>query len=111
MKSIATLLAVVALGAGSVYAVDLTKPKHESAETFKQLDKNNDGALTIDEYKAGPAGMKDPAKAEETFKKHDKNHDGKLTQDEFASVPANHSKKDAAKAETKAETTAKPVVK
>jgi hypothetical protein len=35
------------------------------------------------EFKAGPRGKKDPAKAEEAYKKMDKDSDGKLTLDEF----------------------------
>jgi hypothetical protein len=50
---------------------------------FKKLDTNNDGELSLDEFKAGPRGQKDPAKAEEIFKKIDTNGDGKVTLEEF----------------------------
>lgn len=55
----------------------------EPAEAFKKMDSNNDGKLSLDEYKS-VVGRKDPARAEERFKKLDKNGDGALTQDEFA---------------------------
>lgn len=57
------------------------KPNPESA--FKKLDTNSDSSVSLEEFKAGPLGKKDPAKAEEVFKKRDKDSDGKLTFDEF----------------------------
>ena len=44
---------------------------------------NGDGAITLDEFKAGPVGQKNPAIAEEDFKKLDTDGDGKLTLQEF----------------------------
>ena len=52
-------------------------------EIFKKLDANNDGAVSLDEFKASPRGQKDAAKAEEIFKKMDTSNDGKLTLEEF----------------------------
>ena len=52
-------------------------------EIFKKLDANNDGVLTLDEFKAGRMGQKDPARAEQVFKEMDKNNDGKVTLEEF----------------------------
>ena len=52
-------------------------------EIFKKLDTNNDGFISLEEFKAGPRAQKDPAKAEEIFKKMDKDGDGKLTLEEF----------------------------
>jgi len=51
------------------------------AESFKALDKNGDGKLSLDEFKAGKT---DAQEAEKSFKSLDKNGDGTLTQDEFA---------------------------
>ena len=62
------------------------KPKPNFEEMFKKMDKDADGAVSLEEYKA-VAGKKDPVKAEETFKKKDKNSDGKLTIDEFKPQP------------------------
>ncbi len=57
---------------------------------FKKLDSNSDGSVSLDEFKAGPLGKKDPAKAEEIFKKRDKDSDGKLSKEEMA---GGHAKK------------------
>lgn len=52
-------------------------------EVFKKLDTNNDGSLSLDEFKASPRAQKEPDKAEAAFKKMDKDNDGKLTLEEF----------------------------
>jgi hypothetical protein len=89
MKSvILSLLLVPALA----MAADDTKPKRpgkgtekrpDPAEAFKKLDTNSDGNVSLEEFKAGPAGKRDAAKAEEVYKKMDKDSDGKLTVEEF----------------------------
>jgi N-acetylgalactosamine-6-sulfatase len=62
----------------------VAKPAEITPETrlraFKNWDKNQDGHLTLDEYRNGLA-KKDNAEAR--FKNFDQNSDGKLTQDEF----------------------------
>ncbi|HSI14479.1 MAG TPA: EF-hand domain-containing protein [Chthoniobacter sp.] len=65
-------------------AGDAAKPKRDPAEVFKKLDTNGDGKISLDEFKAGPQGKKDPAKAEEIFKKKDKDGDGFLSLEEFS---------------------------
>lgn len=57
------------------------KPKRSPEEMFKKKDKDNDGALSKDEFLAG---AKDATKAEEGFKRKDKDNDGKLSKEEFA---------------------------
>ena len=52
-------------------------------EIFKKLDTNNDGSISLEEFKAGPRAQKDPAKAEEIYKQMNKAGDGKLTLEEF----------------------------
>lgn len=100
MKSITSILAALALGTTLATAADEkpaapaggdakpaaadAKPKRDPAEVFKKLDANGDGKISLDEFKAGPAGKKDPAKAEEIFKKKDKDGDGFLTLEEFS---------------------------
>jgi hypothetical protein len=52
-------------------------------EIFKKLDANADGAISLDEFKAGPMAQKDPTKAEEHFKKIDKDANGSVNLEEF----------------------------
>jgi hypothetical protein len=108
MKSITSILAVLAIGStlaladdkpaapaggdgkpataapAAPAAGDAAKPKHDPAEVFKKLDTNGDGKISLEEFLAGPQGKKDPAKATETFKKKDKDGDGFLTLEEFS---------------------------
>ena len=94
MKSITSILAVLAVGTTLALAADekpaaagaaeAGKPKRDPAEIFKKLDANGDGKVSLEEFKAGPAGKKDPAKAEEIFKKKDTNGDGFLSLEEFS---------------------------
>ncbi len=104
MKSITSILAALALGTTLATAADEkpaapaaggdakpaagadAKPKRDPAEVFKKLDTNGDGKVSLEEFKAGPAGKKDPAKAEEIFKKKDKDGDGFLTLEEFSAA-------------------------
>jgi Ca2+-binding EF-hand superfamily protein len=106
MKLFPTIVALLALGSTATFAADEKpkgekgekgegKPKADPAEMFKKLDSNGDGSISLDEYKAGPAGKKDATKAEESFKKHDKDGDGKLSLEEFS--PAKKEGKKAAK--------------
>jgi len=57
------------------------RPKPEAV--FKKLDTNNDGALSLEEFKAGKRAQQDPTKAEGVFKQIDKNNDGQISLDEF----------------------------
>lgn len=50
-------------------------------ETYKSLDKNSDGKLILDEYKAGKP---DAQEAEKAFKALDTNADNALSQAEFS---------------------------
>ena len=59
------------------------RPHANPDEAFKKLDANSDGGITLDEFKAGPRGQKDPARAEAAYKKIDKDGDGKVTLEEF----------------------------
>jgi len=102
MKLVITTLAALAIAGTFAIAEDAKpaapeakgdKPKHEPAEVFKKMDSNNDNAVTLEEFKAGPMGKKDPAKAEEIFKRRDKDGDGKLSLEEFSAHPGK--KKDA----------------
>ena len=55
----------------------------DRAAIFKKWDKDHDGKLTFDEYKAG---LGDKPDAEQRFKSFDTNHDGTLTEEEFVNA-------------------------
>jgi hypothetical protein len=59
-------------------------------EIFKRLDANSDGAVSLDEFKAGPRAKEHPEKAEEIFKKMDKDGNGSLSLEEFKSFRPPH---------------------
>ncbi|MDX1944578.1 MAG: EF-hand domain-containing protein [Pirellulaceae bacterium] len=75
------LLVVLAFGL-CVPAFAEEKKKPDPAETFKKLDADKDGKVSLAEFKGKREGDK-ATKAEETFKKKDKNSDGFLTLEEF----------------------------
>ena len=87
MKLITSLFALALVSSFAIAADEKPaagdKPKKTAEERYKALDTNNDGSVSLDEFKAGPAGKRDAAKAEEMFKKRDKDGDGKLSIDEF----------------------------
>ena len=91
MKKLITILSALALSATFAAAADAEKKAEKKAanpeEAFKKLDTNSDGAVTLEEFKAGPAGKRDATKAETTFKRRDKDADGKLTLEEFKPAP------------------------
>ncbi len=91
MKPLVTTLSILALATTLSFAQEKPagpppaerKPRPTAEEIFKKLDTNNDGVLSLEEFKAGPMGKKDPAKAEEIYKKMDTKNDGKVTLEEF----------------------------
>jgi len=85
----ATLLVVpfaVAIAADDTPSAP-AKPKRDPAELFKAIDRDGDGFLSFEEYKASTIGQIDPSRVESVFKKKDANGDGKLTLSEFMFVP------------------------
>ena len=52
----------------------------QRAKAFARWDTNQDGLLTLDEYKAG---LKGESNLEARFNRFDKNGDGRLTREEF----------------------------
>ena len=77
---IAVLVAVCILCSGDAWAKG---GKKQGKSSFEQLDKNNDGKISLDEFKAG---AKDADRAAKQFKKFDKNGDGFLDKDEFKAL-------------------------
>jgi hypothetical protein len=103
MKSLTSILTVLAMGTLFVTAAEekgaakpeagakpaaaeAGKPKRDPGEAFKKLDTNNDGKVSLEEFKAGPAGKKDATKAEEVFGKKDKDGDKSLSLEEFSAA-------------------------
>ena len=113
MKSITSILAVVALGTTLALADDKpatpaadpaapapattptapaapeatpAKPKRDPADVFKKLNKAGDGKLTLEEFLASKHAQNDPEKAKAKFKKADKDGKGYLTVEEFSTL-------------------------
>jgi Ca2+-binding EF-hand superfamily protein len=98
MKSLTTVLATLALSTAFAVAADEKpaakpdKPKRSPEEAFKKLDANSDGAVTLEEFKAGPLAKRAPDRADAFFKSHDKDNDGKLSLEEYKTRPAKKDK-------------------
>ena len=70
-------------------AVGLAKAaarKHNPAEAFRRMDTNNDGKISIAEFRARHEGEK----AEHLFRRIDKNNDGFITIGEFEAAMEQH---------------------
>ena len=92
MKTLTSLLSVLALSASVSIAADDAKPEKPRPtpeEMFKRLDKDKDGKLSIDEYR----GKKEASEVEAKFKALDKDSDGKLSSEEFVAGAAKAPKK------------------
>lgn len=63
------------------------KPHKSPEEIFQMLDKDNDGKVTLDEFKANKKTPEQVEKAEKAFKKRDADGDGALTLEEFTAAP------------------------
>ena len=95
MKTCIYTLGALAIAASLCFGQDGQAPKapgspdgsgkkHPKPEAvFKKLDSNGDSSLSLDEFKAGPRGQKDPTKAEEIFKKIDSDSNGSVSLEEF----------------------------
>ncbi len=94
MKATITLLSAMAIATSLSFGEEPAGPpkgpggpgKHPEPEViFKKLDTNSDGAVSLDEFKAGPRAKKDPEKAAEIFKKIDADSNGSISLEEFKS--------------------------
>jgi Ca2+-binding EF-hand superfamily protein len=90
----ALAVAGVLLAAGGVRADDEAKPKKKKLDPemlFKKLDANDDGSLSLEEFKKfGEMGKgklaEHPELLEKMFKKLDANNDGKVSLEEFKKI-------------------------
>lgn len=80
MKKLATILALLGLSVSFTFAAEKGEKKSPE-ETFKALDANADGKVSLEEYSAK---AKDAEKAKVRFEKLDANKDGSLTLEEFS---------------------------
>lgn len=88
----AILALSVCIGAASTsFAGNKGGKKHSPEAMFKDKDTNNDGKLSLDEYKAGLPADK-AAKADKAFKKMDTDGDGSVTLTEFEAFMKDHHK-------------------
>ena len=55
---------------------------------FSNFDRNGDGGISLDEYRAGMAGNMSEIRLERVFKEKDRNGDGKLSIDELIYIPS-----------------------
>ena len=63
-------------------------PRMDPRQIIRQLDKNDDGALSFEEFRAGPMAKNlTEDEQEDRFEAMDKNHDQKLTPDDFPPPP------------------------
>lgn len=91
---VAIVASVMATGTAFAQEKKAGKPKMTAEERFQRLDKNSDGAVSLDEFVA-PAKKKPELQEglEKRFKAMDKDNDGKLTLDEFKAAPTGKRKK------------------
>ena len=104
LNSLTALLLASALATAAPEKTDAKpgKPKASPEEAFKKLDKDGDGSLTLEEFKASGRFKKNPADADAAFAKKDTNKDSKLSLEEFK-AGSSKKKEEAPKAEDKKE--------
>lgn len=86
---------LLALPAACALAADPAapaKPKRDPAQLFKAVDKDGDGGISLDEFKASTVGQIDPSRVGDVFKKKDADGDGKLTLPEYMFIPPKETK-------------------
>jgi Ca2+-binding EF-hand superfamily protein len=108
MKTLSLLIVILSAFGLAALAADEkpaapAKPKRDPAQLFKNFDRDNDGSITLEEYKAGMVGHMDPARIDGVFKFKDKDSDGKLNLDELMTIPPKATPKPAPKTEAKPE--------
>lgn len=106
MKRSIQILSIIAVATSLSFGEE-EAPKEKKGgnheETFKKIDKDGNGSISLDEYKASPMGTKAGDKAEAKFKKLDANSDGSLSLDEFKAGSGGKAKGEGKKKEKAAE--------
>ncbi|NQX01576.1 EF-hand domain-containing protein [bacterium] len=86
MKSSIQILGIIALATSLSFGEDQA-PKEKKApnpeKAFKKLDTDNNGSVSLEEYKVSPMGTRAGDKAEPKFKKLDTDGNGSVNLDEF----------------------------
>ena len=86
MKSSIQILGIIALSTSLSFGEEKApkeKKTPDPEKTFKKLDTDNNGSLSLEEYKTSPMGTKAGDKAEPKFKKLDADGNGSVNLDEF----------------------------
>lgn len=89
MKTCIHTLGILAIASSLSFAQDDQKPpeappkRPAPEERFKRLDKDANGTVSLEEFKASPMGQRNVERAAEIFKKIDADSNGELTLEEF----------------------------
>jgi Ca2+-binding EF-hand superfamily protein len=86
MKSSIQILSIIALATSLSFGEEKApkeKKTPDPEKTFKKIDTDDNGSLSLEEYKASPMGTRAGDKAEPKFKKLDTDGNGSLNLDEF----------------------------
>ena len=83
--SLLFLGSIAAIAADEQPAADAKRPgkRGNPDELFKKLDTNSDNAVSLEEFKAGPGGKRNPDRVDAMFKRRDKDGNGSLSLEEF----------------------------
>ncbi|MFT5823041.1 MAG: Ca2+-binding EF-hand superfamily protein [Crocinitomix sp.] len=63
------------------------REQKSTEEMFKQMDRDSDGNVSVDEYKQSKIGIRQGDEAESKFMEIDSNNDGTISLVEFKSIP------------------------
>ena len=77
------LVALTALGIAETHGEEDEKKPASAEKQFKQRDKDEDGFLSLEEFKSVIKKEEMKEQADKWFKNRDKNDDGKLSFEEF----------------------------